>query len=123
MKPPLNKITRLSVLFLLVFPVLLGIRPAAHTYAAPQAAADCNIWWNEVLHDTFSSSYRSIVGPTTPGNTVKLRLRVAQSDLTSARVRVWDDRANTSTYYNMAWDGGFDTDPFTYDWWYADIPV
>lgn len=87
------------------------------------ASADCNIWWTEVAHDTFDSNYRSIVGPTTPGNTVKLRLRVAQSDLTSARVRVWNDRTNSETYYNMAWDGTFDTDPVTYDWWYADIPV
>lgn len=99
---------------------------ARATQAAPpgiQAAADCNIWWNEVLHDTFNADYRSIVGSTTPGNTVKLRLRMAQSDLTSARVRVWNDRANTQTYYNLAWDGAFDTDPVTYDWWFVDIPV
>lgn len=113
----------LTFVLLLVLPALTGARPTTRTYAAPQAAADCNIWWNEVLHDTFNSDYRSIVGPTTPGNTVKLRLRVAQSDLTSARVRVWNDRTNSETYYNMAWDGGFDNDPTTYDWWFADIPV
>ncbi|MBI4671297.1 MAG: hypothetical protein HY741_06470 [Chloroflexi bacterium] len=50
-------------------------------------------------------------------------MRVAQGDLNSARVRVWNDRANSETYYNMAWDGGFDTDEVTYDWWYADISV
>lgn|SRR6266498_3500164 len=65
----------------------------------------------------------STVGPTTPNSTVKLRLRVAQGDITSARVRVWNDRTNTQTYYSMAWDGGFDSDPTTYDWWFADIPV
>ncbi len=97
--------------------------PEQVAVAAPSASADCNIWWNEVLHDTFNADYRSIVGPTTPGNTIKLRLRAAQSDLTGARVRVWDDRTNTETYYNMAWDGSFDTDPTTYDYWYADIPV
>ncbi|RIK30064.1 MAG: hypothetical protein DCC52_06770 [Chloroflexi bacterium] len=58
------------------------------------------------MHDTFDSNYRSLVGPITPNNTVKLRLRVAQGDLNSARVRVWDDRANTETYYAMSWDGG-----------------
>src|SRR6266542_2003381 len=65
----------------------------------------------------------STVGPTTPNSTVKLRLRAAQGDITSARVRVWNDRTNTQTYYSMAWDGGFDSDPTTYDWWFADIPV
>lgn len=117
---------RLSLLVLLAACLALVGLLARGTQAAPaavQAAADCNIWWNEVLHDTFNPDYRSIVGSTTPGNTVKLRLRVAQSDLTSARVRVWDDRANTSTYYNMAWDGAFDADPVTYDWWFVNLAV
>jgi len=87
------------------------------------ASQNCDIWWGQVLHDTYDSNYRSILGPATPGNTVRLRLRVAQSDLTGVRVRVWDDRTNTSTYYNMSWDGAFDTDPTTYDWWFANIPV
>lgn len=102
------------------------IPPPSQTRAAlrPNAGAiDCNIQWNEVLHDSFSGDYRSPGGATTPTNTVKLRLRVAQGDINSARVRIWDDRANAETFYNMAWDGMFDTDPTTYDWWYADIPV
>ncbi len=97
---------------------------AARIVARPtQAAIDCNIWWGQVLHDTFDANYRSIVGPTTPNTTVKLRLRVAQGDINSARVRVWNDRTNVETYYPMAWDGGFDNDPTTYDWWYADVAV
>ncbi len=88
-----------------------------------QGSADCNIQWAEPFHDTFNPDYRSAVGPTTPGTTVKLRLRVAQGDITSARIRVWDDRVDSETYYNMAWDGTFDTDPTTYDYWFADIPV
>src|SRR5690606_11436027 len=82
--------------------------------AGPEAWADCNIWWGEIFHDTFNSNYRSVVGPTTPNTTIKLRLRVAQSDITSARVRAWNDRTNTETYYTMSWDGSFDTDPITY---------
>ncbi|MCS6844462.1 MAG: alpha-amylase family glycosyl hydrolase [Caldilineales bacterium] len=85
------------------------------------ASQNCDIWWSHVAHDTFDTRYRSITGPTTPGNTVRLRLRVAQNDITSARVRLWNDRTNTQTYLNMAWDGGFDTDPTYYDWWYADV--
>ena len=112
------------LLALLVAGFAPGVAPAAAAPETPDAAADCNIWWEPwPLHDTFDSDYRSHVGPTTPGNTVKLRLRVAQSDITSARVRVWDDRTNTETYYDMTWDGGFDTDPTTYDWWFADVPV
>ena len=111
----------LMVVAVLIGGLLAGQRATAHS--APAGSADCNIQWNEVLHDTFDSNYRSVVGPTTPGATVKLRLRVAQSDITSARVRVWNDRTDTETYYAMAWDGAFDTDPTTYDWWYADIAV
>ncbi|CAG0933502.1 Amylopullulanase [Thermoflexales bacterium] len=101
---------------------MLGV-PGQPVRVAQAAANDCNIMWGDVLHDTFNPDYRSIVGPTTPNTTVKMRLRVAQSDLTSARVRVWNDRANTETYYTMSWDGAFDTDPATYDWWFVDIPV
>jgi len=113
-----------TLLLLLVLSLSMIVRPHHTTNAAPlTAAADCNIWWNEVLHDTFDTVYRNPIGAVTTGTTVKLRLRVAQGDITSARVRVWDDRTNTETYYNMAWDGAFDTDSTTYDWWYVNIPV
>ncbi len=92
-------------------------------FPTPVAAGNCDIQWNSVLHDTFDPVYRSIVGPTTPNTTVRLRLRVAQGDITSARVRVWNDRTNVETYYSMSWDGSYDTDPTTYDWWFANIAV
>ncbi len=114
----------LVLLVVLVLNLPTTLRPPRTTTAAPlTAAADCNIWWNEVLHDTFDTTYRNPIGAVTTGTTVKLRLRVAQGDITGARVRVWDDRTNTETYYDMAWDGTYDTDPTTYDWWYVDIPV
>ncbi len=90
---------------------------------ATGAAQDCNIWWSHVAHDTFDTRYRSITGPATPGDTVRLRLRVAQNDITGARVRVWDDRTNSGTYLTLAWDGAFDTDPTYYDWWTADLAI
>jgi glycosidase len=92
------------------------------TYTVTQQAA-CTISPAQVLHDSFHPDYRSHVGPTTPGNTVRLRIRVAEGDITSARVRLWDDRTNQQTYHNMAWDGDFDQGSTTYDWWYADIPT
>ncbi|PID85185.1 MAG: hypothetical protein CSB13_09340 [Chloroflexi bacterium] len=102
----------------------LNSRETAVAMPMTQAGAnDCQVYWQGAYHDTFNPDYRSTVGPATTGDTVKLRLRVGQSDLTSARVRVWDDRTNSETYYNMAWDGSFDTDPLTYDYWFADIPV
>src|SRR5512143_2855579 len=78
---------------------------------ANAGSADNNVEWASVLHDSFDANYRSPGGPVTSTTTVKLRLRVGQSDITSARVRVWNDRTNSETYYPMAWDGGFDTDP------------
>ena len=74
-------------LFLLALLLSAWLPQPGHVATAPQGAADCNILWNEVLHDTFDSNYHSIIGPATPNTTVKLRLRVAQSDITSARVR------------------------------------
>ncbi len=87
------------------------------------AAVDCNIQWNAVLHDTFDPAYRSIVGPTTPGAQIQLRLRVAQGDITGARVRVWNDYSDQEAYYPMAWDADFDKETTTYDWWTAKIPA
>ncbi len=84
---------------------------------------DCDIRWNEVRHDTFDPVYRSVVGPATPGQTVRLRLRVAQGDLTSARLRLWDARAKTESYLNLAWDRAFDRDPTTYDYWTVEVPI
>ncbi len=115
MTPPRSFLA--SALTLVALVALLAPLPGA------AQSADCNIWWGQVLHDSFSPDYRSPGGPVAPGTTVRLRLRVAQSDITSARVRVWDDRTNTQTFSAMAWDGGFDADPTTYDWWFVDLPV
>ncbi len=113
-------------LLLFTLPLVAWAQPAGGFSADPagsDASANCNIWWDEILHDTFNPNYRSVVGPVTPNTTVRLRLRVAQSDITGARVRVWNDLTNTETYYPMSWDGGFDTDPTIYDWWYTDLAV
>ena len=102
---------------------LLGGFAADWLHPAPVLAGDCNIHWTQVLHDTFDPDYRSPDGPVTPGTTVKLRLRVEQGDINSARVRVWNDGTDTATYHDMTWDGTFDNDTTTYDWWYVDISV
>ncbi len=104
---------------------LLTLVSFAAAAMARAAAPDCDIFWNEVLHDSFDIDYRGSTGAQAAGAapTLELRLRVAQSDLTSARVRVWDDVADTESWIPMAWDGAFDDDPVTYDWWVVDLPL
>jgi glycosidase len=91
------------------------------SFTAP-APPSGDIQWDAVLHDTYNSDYRSIVGPATPNQSVRLRVRVAQGDITAARVRVWNDRTNSESFVPMSWDGGFDTSS-TYDWWAANLPT
>ena len=102
---------------------LASVLLAFSANSAEAASADTNIWWNEVFHDTSDPFYRSPQSLVAPETTVRLRLRVAQSDITSARVRVWWEPSHTETYYPMAWDGDADQDPETYDYWFADIPT
>jgi glycosidase len=89
------------------------------------SAGNCDIAWNPLLHDTFNADYREVVGPIAAGSVtqLRLRLRTGQNDIRWARVRVWDDRLNTQNFYNMLWDGSFDNDPTTYDWWTVDLPI
>lgn len=88
------------------------------------AAVDCNIFWNEILHDSFNPDYREPPGAVPIGTTsIRLRLRVAQSDINSAWVRVYRASTGQVSSYEMFWDGAFDQDPVTYDWWVAAIPV
>jgi glycosidase len=81
-----------------------------------------DIQWGAVLHDSFSADYRAPLGPVNPNSTVRLRLRVAQGDITGARVRVWNDRLNAESYYALSWDGAFDTSN-DYDWWAVNVPT
>lgn len=88
----------------------------------PAASIDSEIWWEEVLHDPFDSVYRT-QDPIEAGDIVRLRLRTAESDLTSAGVYVRDVRTNTEFYFSMEWDANFDVDATSYDWWYFDLSV
>lgn len=83
------------------------------------ASHDNDVWWNELAHDSRDARYRTPAGPVTTGTPVTLHFRAAQDDLTGVRVRVWDDRQNTETFYDMtlvASDG-------TYDWWELTLPT
>ena len=83
------------------------------------ASHDNDIWWDDLGHNSFDGAYRTPSGAVTTGTAVTLRLRAASNDLTEARVRVWDDRNNVQTIYNMS----IAADDGTYEWWEATIPA
>lgn len=91
---------------------------ACHNGSTTKTTADlakrCDIHWNEVRHDTFDPAYRSVLGPVTTGQTITLKLRTQKDDLSSARLRLWDDRLNESTYLSMQREASSNKD---FDWW------
>ncbi len=90
------------------------------------ASLDNNIWFSHLGHNSRDPLYRNPGGAVTTGTAVKLRLRAASGDLELARVRVWDDRANTSTIYNMtkvASGVSFESDPGPYEFWEVTLPA
>lgn len=90
------------------------------------ASLDNNIWWGNLGHNSRDSLYRNPGGAVPVGTPITLRLRAASGDLELARVRVWNDRANTATTYNMtkvASNISFDSDPGPYEFWEATLPA
>ncbi|MFZ5919780.1 MAG: C25 family cysteine peptidase [Chloroflexota bacterium] len=64
------------------------------------------VYWNGLLHDSFSTDYRNPTGPVTTGATVTLRFRTCMDDLSSVpAVRLWNDRTNTETIADLTFDG------------------
>ncbi len=83
------------------------------------ASQDDNIWWGEVGHNSRDTLYRSPAGAVPTGTQITLRLRAACGDLSSATVRVYNDRLNTDTLLPMTrvlLNG-------QYEWWEANLPV
>ncbi len=89
------------------------------------AKPDNNIFWSALLHDSFSTDYRSPLGAVSnaPG-TLSLRVRACRGDLTAAKLRVWDDRTNTELLYDMV-AGPELVDPVHGEvtFWTYDLPV
>lgn len=82
------------------------------------ASHDDNVWWDQLGHDSRDPLYRTPAGPQPAGTPVTLRLRAASGDLTAARVRVYNDRLNTQTFYDMS----IAADDGVYEWWQATLP-
>jgi glycosidase/fibronectin type 3 domain-containing protein len=102
-------------------PVLFSYDGASHvlTVSIQLGAHDNNISWGDLRHDSRSSAYRTPGGAVAAGTSVTLRLRALAGDLTSAQVRVWNDRIDSESIVNMsavATDGA-------YEWWEAVLPA
>jgi glycosidase len=86
--------------------------------------ANNDIYWNGILHDSFSTTYRNPTGPVahTQG-TVTLRVRTCMDDVNTApQVRVWNDRTNVETITSLAFDGHTaEMGGVTY--WKIDLPI
>jgi glycosidase len=83
------------------------------------ASHDNDIWWDDLGHDSRDTLYRTPGGAVPTGTPVKLRLRAASGDLTSAQVRVWNDRTDTQALLNMSKVA----DDGTHEWWQATVPA
>lgn len=102
---------------------LLFVGQVAPTQAA---ANDNNVEWGGLGHDSRDPLYRSPSGAVTTGTPIRLRLRAFDNDLTSASVRVWNDRINVSTVYPMTRVAGnvvFTSDPNAYEFWEVTLPA
>jgi glycosidase/fibronectin type 3 domain-containing protein len=96
------------------------------TLAVPLVqAADNNVNWDQLGHNSRDSLYRYPQGAVPTGTSVTLRFRALDGDLTSAQVRVWNDRINVSTLYELtrvASGVTFTGDPNVYEFWEVTLP-
>ncbi|NUM45396.1 MAG: glycoside hydrolase family 13 protein [Anaerolineales bacterium] len=95
------------------------------TSCSGATTGDNNIFWDGLLHDSFSTAYRAPTGPvTTDQGTVTLKFRTCQNDVGSANLRIWDDYADSETILPLAFDSNA-TEPgvgnVTY--WTATVPI
>src|SRR5687768_4204916 len=93
---------------------LLAVQPVMTSFAA---GIDGEVWWAENYHDSRDPLYRTPGGAVPVGTDVTLRLRTEANDLTSAQVRVWNDRMDSQSILNM-------TKVFSegnHDWWQATL--
>ena len=89
----------------------------------PIPAADNDVWWFGVGHDSRSDLYRVPGGAVTTGVPVTLRLRTYKNDVTEVILRVWSTTAGAQTLYPMGKVATDDEAPFGYDYWQVILPA
>ena len=105
--------------------VKLTVTPPTASYPCSTAAADNNVFWDALLHDSFATDYRNPTGAVKNIQpVVTLQIRACRGDLTAAKLRVWDDRINAETMYDMA-VGPEILDPTLGEvtFWTVDLPI
>ncbi|MCK6520122.1 glycoside hydrolase family 13 protein [Myxococcota bacterium] len=102
---------------------LLGVAQAA--FPCDGAAADGDIFWTGVLHDSFDKSYREPFGAAPAGGgVVELRLRACRRDLSVVRVRVWDAKARKESWVDLRIAAGsIDPDLGAVEYWIGELPL
>ncbi|GAB4580318.1 MAG: hypothetical protein Fur0022_30580 [Anaerolineales bacterium] len=83
------------------------------------AGQDNNIWWDDLGHNSRDGLYRTPGGPVVIGTEITLRLRAACGDLTNAQLRVYNDRLNQQTLFNME----LVQQEGPYEWWEVTVPA
>ncbi|MDZ4771410.1 MAG: alpha-amylase family glycosyl hydrolase [Chloroflexota bacterium] len=121
--PPVLSLRHFRAAPLLVWIMLALLLTIASTSVL---AADNNVNWNELGHNSRDPLYRYPQGAVPTGTAVTLRFRAVDGDLTNAQVRVWNDRVNISTVYDMtrvASGVTFPGDANLYEFWEVTLPV
>lgn len=114
---------RFNRFLLLLFLLVLLIVPIGGIVSA---SGDNNIHWNELGFNSRDPLYRSPVGAVPVGTAVRVRLKALDGDLTSAQVRIWNDRIDGETLVDMsivASNVTFPGDPNAYEFWEATLPA
>ena len=89
---------------------------------------DNNVYYSGLFHDSFSTQYRSPLGPMAASSSaqVRLRFRTCQNDVSSATLRLWDDRTNieSAAIPLVAESNAFDATLGAYvTYWKLDLPL
>lgn len=116
-------------------PISLPVQPASANSALPLqyplldapkqiqcmsgASHDNQIWWNDLGHNSRDTLYRLPGGPVTTDTPVTLRFRSTCNDLTAVRARVWNDRMDSQTIFNLT----LTVSDEAYDWWEVTLPA
>jgi glycosidase len=109
----------------LVALMLPYLAQAAEARPCDGATADNNVIWDGLKHDSFQEEFRQPFGAVSDRvGRVRIRFQTCAQDVSSLRIRVWDDGRDRELWYEMYADQ-IRTDPKlgTVTLWVADLPI